>query len=91
MLATLAVGGYNIYATQRGVTPLLAMPELIWLFFGCALVFGILMTLPIGGAVFRRNAGQFLPDRTGDYSQGRLSDGNFLECTNGTRNSRFNR
>ena len=26
------------------------MPELIYLFFGCALVFGVLMTLPIGGA-----------------------------------------
>ena len=26
------------------------MPELIDLFFGCALVFGVLMTLPIGGA-----------------------------------------
>ena len=26
------------------------MPQLIYLFFGCALVFGILMTLPIGGA-----------------------------------------
>jgi NAD(P) transhydrogenase subunit beta len=50
MLATLAVGGYIIFVTQRGVTPLLAMPELIWLFFGCALLFGILMTLPIGGA-----------------------------------------
>jgi len=50
MLATLAVGGYIIFVTQRGVSPLLAMPELIWLFFGCALLFGILMTLPIGGA-----------------------------------------
>jgi NAD(P) transhydrogenase subunit beta len=26
------------------------MPQLIYLFFGCALLFGILMTLPIGGA-----------------------------------------
>ncbi len=26
------------------------MPQLIYLFFGCALFFGILMTLPIGGA-----------------------------------------
>ena len=25
-------------------------PQLIYLFFGCALIFGILMTLPIGGA-----------------------------------------
>jgi NAD(P) transhydrogenase subunit beta len=25
-------------------------PDWIWIFFGCALVFGILMTLPIGGA-----------------------------------------
>ena len=51
MLATLAVGGYIVFvgAGRRGIrcSP---MPQLIYLFFGCALVFGILMTLPIGGA-----------------------------------------
>jgi len=50
MLVTLAVGGYIIYVAQSGVDPLIPMPQLITLFFGCALVFGILMTLPIGGA-----------------------------------------
>jgi NAD(P) transhydrogenase subunit beta len=50
MLATLAVGGYIIFVIQSGAPPLIAMPSLITLFFGCALVFGIAMTLPIGGA-----------------------------------------
>ncbi len=50
MLATLAVGGYITYVAQSGGEPLIAMPELITLFFGLALLFGILMTLPIGGA-----------------------------------------
>ena len=50
MLATLAVGGYIVFVSQGGATPLIAMPKLIYLFFGCALVFGVLMTLPIGGA-----------------------------------------
>jgi H+-translocating NAD(P) transhydrogenase subunit beta len=50
MLATLAVGGYIAFVTQSGVAPLIPMPQLIALFFGCALLFGVLMTLPIGGA-----------------------------------------
>jgi len=50
MLATLTIGGYIVYAAQGGVHPLLAMPTLIYLFFGCAVLFGVLMTLPIGGA-----------------------------------------
>jgi len=50
LLATLAVGGYIVLQTQIGGTPLLAMSDLIYLFFACALVFGVLMTLPIGGA-----------------------------------------
>jgi len=50
MLATLAVGGYIVVATHGSAAPAIAMPELIVLFFGCALVFGVLMTLPIGGA-----------------------------------------
>jgi hypothetical protein len=42
MLATLAVGGYIVFvgAERRHSTPI-AMPDLIGLFFGCALVFGI--------------------------------------------------
>jgi NAD(P) transhydrogenase subunit beta len=50
MLATLAVGGALVFATQGGADPLIALSTLICVFFGCALVFGILMTLPIGGA-----------------------------------------
>jgi NAD(P) transhydrogenase subunit beta len=50
MLATLAVGAYIVFVWLGGADPLIAMPKLIYLFFGCALVFGILMTLPIGGA-----------------------------------------
>ena len=50
MLATLAVGGYIVFVTLAGVAPVLAMPALIGLFFGLSLVFGVLMTLPIGGA-----------------------------------------
>ena len=50
LLATLAVGGYIAFVAQGGAAPLIAMPDLIYLFFGLALLFGILMTLPIGGA-----------------------------------------
>ena len=49
-LVTLGVGGYIVFVTQTGANPLIAMPDLIYLFFGCALAFGVLMTLPIGGA-----------------------------------------
>ncbi|WP_309377167.1 NAD(P)(+) transhydrogenase (Re/Si-specific) subunit beta [Rhodoferax sp.] len=50
MLMTLVVGGYIVFATQGGADPVITLPGLIYLFFGCALVFGVLMTLPIGGA-----------------------------------------
>ena len=50
MLATLAVGGTFFFAVQSGTDPLIGLPGLIGLFFGCALIFGALMTLPIGGA-----------------------------------------
>jgi NAD(P) transhydrogenase subunit beta len=50
MLATLAVGGTIVFATQGGADSPIPMPTLICVFFGCALVFGVLMTLPIGGA-----------------------------------------
>ena len=50
MLATLAIGGFIVFVVQGGADPLIAMPGLIGLFFGCALIFGVLMTLPIGGA-----------------------------------------
>jgi H+-translocating NAD(P) transhydrogenase subunit beta len=50
MLVTVVVGGYLAFAAQSGTEPLIPMPDLIWSFFGLALVFGVLMTLPIGGA-----------------------------------------
>ena len=50
MLATVAIGGYIVFVVASGAVPLVAMPTLIYLFFGFALFFGILMTLPIGGA-----------------------------------------
>jgi NAD(P) transhydrogenase subunit beta len=50
LLATVAVGCYLVAIVRSGSTPLLTMPHLIILFFACALVFGVLMTLPIGGA-----------------------------------------
>jgi NAD(P) transhydrogenase subunit beta len=50
MLVTLAIGGYIVFVVHSGTVPLIAMPSLITLFFACALVFGIAMTLPIGGA-----------------------------------------
>jgi NAD(P) transhydrogenase subunit beta len=50
LLGTLAVAGYLIYVAQGASNQLLSTPQLIYLFFGCALIYGILMTLPIGGA-----------------------------------------
>jgi NAD(P) transhydrogenase subunit beta len=50
LLVTLGVGAYIIFATAGGGTPFIGMPVLIYLFFGLALIFGVLMTLPIGGA-----------------------------------------
>jgi len=50
LLATLAVGAYIVSAAQSGTDPLITMPRLIYLFFGFALLYGVLMTLPIGGA-----------------------------------------
>ena len=50
MLITLAVGGYIAFSVLAGIAPVIALPTLIYLFFACALIFGVLMTLPIGGA-----------------------------------------
>ena len=50
LLATLGVGGLVVLAARSGVHLPIALPDLIYLFFGLALVFGVLMTLPIGGA-----------------------------------------
>jgi NAD(P) transhydrogenase subunit beta len=49
LVATLAVGAAVVVAVAGGPA-LLPLPGLISLFFGCALLFGILLTLPIGGA-----------------------------------------
>jgi NAD(P) transhydrogenase subunit beta len=50
LLGTIAVGVYIVFILQSGTAPLMTMPHLITLFFACALLFGILMTMPIGGA-----------------------------------------
>jgi NAD(P) transhydrogenase subunit beta len=49
-LATLGVGGYIVVVTQGVIKSPVATPDLIYLFFGGALIFGVLLTLPIGGA-----------------------------------------
>ena len=49
-LATIGVGAYIVYVSLMGGASLLPMHSLILIFFGCALLFGILLTLPIGGA-----------------------------------------
>ena len=49
-LGTLAAGGALIFAVQGGTIPAISTHGLIYLFFGFALIFGILLTLPIGGA-----------------------------------------
>jgi NAD(P) transhydrogenase subunit beta len=50
LLAGLLAGAYIVFVTATASTPLLAMPHLIEIFLGIALLYGILMTLPIGGA-----------------------------------------
>ncbi|MEO8703756.1 MAG: NAD(P)(+) transhydrogenase (Re/Si-specific) subunit beta [Kofleriaceae bacterium] len=49
-VATLAIGAYIVVASVTGNAPWLTLPHAIGLFFAAALVFGVLMTLPIGGA-----------------------------------------
>jgi len=50
LLATIAVGGSILFVALGGAVAFISMSQLIYLFFGLALLFGILMTLPIGGA-----------------------------------------
>jgi NAD(P) transhydrogenase subunit beta len=50
LVVTLAVGGELVHAIIGGASHLLTISALIYLFFACALLYGILMTLPIGGA-----------------------------------------
>jgi NAD(P) transhydrogenase subunit beta len=50
MAITLVVGAIIVISVMTGASPLISAPAWIWVFFGCALVFGVLLTLPIGGA-----------------------------------------
>jgi NAD(P) transhydrogenase subunit beta len=50
LLLGVMVGGYIVFAAAGGAAPLVSMPHLIEIFFAVALAYGILMTLPIGGA-----------------------------------------
>jgi NAD(P) transhydrogenase subunit beta len=50
MIAALVVGGLIVFQATSGVGFLLSLPAWIGVFFGLALLFGVLMTLPIGGA-----------------------------------------
>jgi NAD(P) transhydrogenase subunit beta len=50
LLATLAVGAVLVYLSQGGTWKVLTTDEIIYIFFGCALLYGIAVTLPIGGA-----------------------------------------
>jgi NAD(P) transhydrogenase subunit beta len=50
LLLCVLVGGYIVFAAAGGAAPLVSTPHLIEIFFAIALVYGILMTLPIGGA-----------------------------------------
>ncbi len=49
-LVAIAIAGWIVFATLSGSDPILAIASWTYIFFGAALVFGILMTLPIGGA-----------------------------------------
>jgi len=50
MLAAIILGGFIVYLTQVVIGTPQPAPLLVCLFFAFALVFGVLMTLPIGGA-----------------------------------------
>jgi NAD(P) transhydrogenase subunit beta len=50
LLATFAVGAFLVYLSAGGTWKLLTTDDIIYIFFGCALLYGIAMTLPIGGA-----------------------------------------
>jgi NAD(P) transhydrogenase subunit beta len=50
LLAVLALGVTILGATRGSVAPVLPIPGLIGVFMGCALLVGVLMTLPVGTA-----------------------------------------
>jgi NAD(P) transhydrogenase subunit beta len=49
-LFALVVGGFIVFVVQTGAAPVLPLATLMWIFFGSTLLFGVLITLPIGGA-----------------------------------------
>ncbi len=49
-LAAVVVGGWIVFGPQSGMNMILPLPTWTYIFFGLALLFGIMMTLPIGGA-----------------------------------------
>ena len=50
LLATCAVGGLLVVSLTSHQNPIFPIPTLLGLFFGISFLYGILMTLPIGGA-----------------------------------------
>jgi hypothetical protein len=50
LLLAVALGGYIVFVATGAGKPLLPMPELVEMFLGLSLLYGIMMTLPIGGA-----------------------------------------
>jgi NAD(P) transhydrogenase subunit beta len=50
MAVIVAVGAVIVFSVMSTLTVVMAPPLWIYVFFGLALVFGVLMTLPIGGA-----------------------------------------
>jgi NAD(P) transhydrogenase subunit beta len=50
LLLTVGVGAYLMAVSAGMLHSVIPPAGLIYLFFGCALVFGVLLTLPIGGA-----------------------------------------
>jgi NAD(P) transhydrogenase subunit beta len=50
LLLAVLVGGYAVFVEMAGSAPVVPRPELIEIFFAIALLYGVLMTLPIGGA-----------------------------------------
>jgi NAD(P) transhydrogenase subunit beta len=50
LLATVAVGAWLVLVTNGAASTFATIPQLIYLYFAAALIYGILMTLPIGGA-----------------------------------------
>ena len=49
-LATVVVGAWIVFVSQTGFDPILPLTTWIYIFFASALLFGVLMTVPIGGA-----------------------------------------